>query len=131
MKSTQDTSHLIFYVGVRKAGNGSGETPEGKRRNSTDGTDEDLSQSDKIVKIFEMMLHMQKDLGQTKLLAQHEAQKAEMAMTSETQMQSTVKQLQKNDTETEQPLVQIKEQLTGNSNEEANQSGEIWGTWEM
>ena len=102
-----------MIVGTRKAEGGSGDTPFGKKTKPPNEIEDEqtLSQADKIDKIFDMMTNMQKDVGQTKLLAQTAVQTAELAMSSMNEMKSTMQQLQSKDVEFEKELLSIKQQL--------------------
>ena len=81
--------------------------------------------------MFDMMIDMQKDMGQTKLMAQTAVQTAEMALTSLTQIKSSVQSLQTKDSELEQEIGKIKDQLSRSSADKTHKDKETLGTPEL
>ena len=54
-----------MIVDRRKGEGGSGDTPDGKKPKSEEDT---MSRSEKIDKMYEVMMDMQRDMNQTKML---------------------------------------------------------------
>ena len=98
-----------MIVPTRKSEGGSGVSPDGKK---SKGDDVVMSSTEKFDKMFDMITDIQKDIGQTKLIAQTAVQTAEMAMDSVNAIKTNINQLHNKDISLEREITAIKQLLT-------------------